>query len=71
MGATPDLCICGYCGKIYPRTDETTSFTKCRTCQKKGVKKLLPLKQWNRRKMLWLRRLKGERQKKRESMPKR
>lgn len=71
MGATPDLCICAYCGKIYLRTDETTGFTRCRTCQKKGLKKLLPLKQWNKRKMLWLRKLKGIRQKKREDVKER
>lgn len=70
MGATPNLTICVYCGKIAKRTDETTSFVKCRTCQKKGVKELLPLKQWNKRKMVWLRKLKGERQKKREKVSK-
>jgi hypothetical protein len=59
MGAKPNLTICAYCGKIAKRTDETTSFIKCRTCQKKGNNTLLPLDKWNKRKMLWLRKLKG------------
>jgi hypothetical protein len=70
MGATPDLCICCYCGKIVKRTDEDTPYIKCLTCQKKGNNKLLPLDKWNKRKMLWLRKLQGNRQKKRKSIEK-
>ena len=64
MGRKTSHCICCYCGKVYKRTDETTSFTKCRTCMKKGNNTLLSLKQFNKRKGIWLQKLKGGKQKK-------
>ena len=70
MGAKPNLCICCYCGKIVKRTDEDTPYIKCHACQKIPNKKLLPLNKWHARKKLWLSKLQGERQKKRESVKK-
>ena len=59
MGAKPSLTICCYCGRIYKRTNEDTPYIKCLACQKKGNNTLLPLDKWHKRKMLWLRKLKG------------
>lgn len=53
MSAKGNLCICAYCGRIYPRTDETTWLIKCIACQKKGKTKLLPLDKFLVQKEIW------------------
>lgn len=57
MGAKGNLTICAYCGRIYPRTDETTWLIKCIPCQKAGKTKLLPLDKFLVKKKEWLERL--------------
>ena len=71
MGAKPNLNICVYCGRISKSRGEDTPYIKCLECQKKGNDTLLPLDKWHKRKMLWLRKLQGNRQKKREAVKKR
>ena len=58
MGSRGNLCICGYCGTIMPRTREMdTSFIKCQQCQKEGKTKLLALSLFLEKKKEWLSRL--------------
>ena len=62
MGAKPNLAICGYCGRILPRTKEMdTSFIKCLECQREGKTELLDLQFFLEHKKAWLRRLEHDR----------
>ena len=59
MGAKGTTAVCLYCGKIVKRQPHSKSaYVKCLACQKAKKTKMLPIKQFNKKKMEWLRSMK-------------